>query len=160
MFLASPLSAQVMLPVEDLQKEGAVQALHQSLDSKFSVDGGTITGVVYFTSAVFINNGVITAAAASSTNISTRTISGNTTLATTDIYVGCNATSAAITVTLPTITGNTGVYYHIKKTDSSNNNCTITPNGAETIDGATTQQIGSQYTSISIVAGSDEWHIF
>ena len=39
--------AQDMLPVEDLEKDGTVNAIHQSLDGKFSVRGGTMTGAFF-----------------------------------------------------------------------------------------------------------------
>ena len=46
-----------VLPVEDMEKPGAEQALQQNLDSKFSITGGTITGHVHFSSSVTGLNG-------------------------------------------------------------------------------------------------------
>ena len=71
----------------------------------------------------------------------------------------CDATSGAITVNLPTISGNTGRQYTIKKIDSSANAVTVDGSGAETIDGSTTAVINSQYESITIQATSSEWGI-
>jgi len=70
-----------------------------------------------------------------------------------------DASSAAVTITLPTAADNSGRVLHIKKTDSSSNAVTVDGEGSETIDGATTQVITSQYDDVRIVCDASNWHI-
>jgi len=71
----------------------------------------------------------------------------------------CNCSSGAITATLPTLTSAAGRVYSFKKTDVSGNTLTIDGNGSETIDGALTLIITSQYDNAIIVPGPTEWSI-
>jgi hypothetical protein len=70
-----------------------------------------------------------------------------------------NATSGAVTVTLPAASSNTGMRVCIKKTDSSANAVTIDGNGSETIDGAATKALTSQYDFSCLVCDGTEWFI-
>jgi hypothetical protein len=74
------------------------------------------------------------------------------------IIIG-DATSGSITITLPPVDEVTGIIYHVKKVDNSVNTITIDANSSETIDGATTQVISTQYDSIHIVSDGTDWHI-
>jgi hypothetical protein len=76
-----------------------------------------------------------------------------------DSVILCDATSAGFTITLPASATNTGRKYVIKKTDTSANTVTIDGNASETIDGATTVNIGTQYQSITIVCDGSNWWI-
>ena len=67
----------------------------------------------------------------------------------------CDATSNAITITLPTAVGNMGRIYHIKKIDASAN--TVTVSG--TIDSGINAVLTDQYESISPVSDNVEWWI-
>ena len=49
--------------------------------------------------------------------------------------------------------------YTVKKTDSSANAVTIDGNGAETIDGATTQALAAQYDALEVVTDGVEWFV-
>jgi hypothetical protein len=69
-----------------------------------------------------------------------------------------NATSASVTVNLPTAVGNSAAY-SIKKTDSSVNTVTIDGSGSETIDGGDTAVLRRQYESITIVSDDTRWYI-
>ena len=72
----------------------------------------------------------------------------------------CDATSGAITVNLPAISSvDTGRIYTIKKMDAAANNITIDGNASETIDGATTQTLTTQYERIQIQNSGSEWVI-
>jgi len=71
------------------------------------------------------------------------------------IYV--DATSAAVTITLPKVAKNESLTYYIKKIDSSVNAVTIDGNGSETIDGATTQSLPNQYDSIIVNCTGSQW---
>lgn len=44
------------LPVEDMEKDGALQAIHQGMDDKFQTTGGTITGRTSFTGTVTMSS--------------------------------------------------------------------------------------------------------
>lgn len=96
-------------------------------------------------------NGLKTAVMASQT--------ANVTLTATDYFVPCNATGGAFTVTLPAASGNTGLTYVIKKTDSSFNAVTIDGNASETIDGATTTTLNTQYEAVTIACDGTNWQI-
>jgi hypothetical protein len=60
-----------------------------------------------------------------------------------------DATAGAIVIDFPTAIAN-AAWYIIKKIDSSSNTVTLNPNGAETIDGLSTQVIRFQNTSIDV----------
>lgn len=70
-----------------------------------------------------------------------------------------NATGGNITVNLPALSGVAGRIYNVKKTDSSANTVTLDGSGAETIDGAATQVLTTQYQSLMIFAGPSEWSV-
>ena len=77
-----------------------------------------------------------------------------------NIQVICDATSGAIAITLRAVSGLAGYVVKVKKIDASTNTVTVDGNGAETIDGATTQVISARYTSLSLVCDGTTWHIF
>jgi hypothetical protein len=77
-----------------------------------------------------------------------------------NIFVACNATSGAMTITLRAASGLTGYVVAVKKTDASANAVTIDGNSSETIDGATTKVISKRYDSLSLVCDGSNWHIF
>ena len=70
----------------------------------------------------------------------------------------CDCTSNAITINLPAAS-QAGRRYEIKKIDATSNAVTIDGNGSETIDGATTITITSQYESVTIVSDGQDWFI-
>jgi hypothetical protein len=74
------------------------------------------------------------------------------------ILVDAATAGGAVTVNLPTAVGNTAKF-HIKKIDSGSNTITIDANGAQTIDGATTQTIRFQWTNLTIVSNGSNWFI-
>ena len=77
----------------------------------------------------------------------------------TDDTILADATSGVITVNLPAASGNSGKTYNIKKTDASANAITIDGNASETIDGATTATISTQYQSLTVQCDGSNWHI-
>ena len=82
--------------------------------------------------------------------------------ATADINAGvylADATSAAFTVTLPSVAAYKYRQLTIKKVDSSANAVTVDGNGSETIDGATTYALSAQYDSVTIYSDGSEWHV-
>lgn len=70
-----------------------------------------------------------------------------------------DATSNAITITLPAVASVVDRVYYIKKIDSSVNSVTIDGNSSETIDGSTTNVLSSQYDSVTIHSNGNQWFI-
>lgn len=68
-----------------------------------------------------------------------------------------DAASGSIVITLPAAANNAGRIYNIKKIDASANTVTIDGNGAETIDGAATQAISTQYNCVTIQCDGVRW---
>ena len=77
----------------------------------------------------------------------------------TDDLVLADATAAAFTVTLPPITNAQRKPYHIKRTNSGLNNVTVDGFGAETIDGAATYVLITQYDAITVLHNGTTWWI-
>jgi hypothetical protein len=73
--------------------------------------------------------------------------------------VECNATSGAFTVNLPSIASATGRIYTFVKTDASANAVTLDGSGSETINGATTYSLPSQFNRVTIQAGASQWFV-
>lgn len=70
------------------------------------------------------------------------------------------ASGSAFTVTLYAASGNTGKVLRIKKTDSSLTNIvTIDGNASETIDGALTVTLNTQYEEYTIVCDGSGWQV-
>ncbi len=80
------------------------------------------------------------------------------TLSATDSTITADATGAAFQVTLPTAASITGRQYTIKRTNATNN-VTVGCNGAETIDGATTKTLGTQWASLTAQSNGTNWVI-
>lgn len=87
------------------------------------------------------------------------TVTGNTTLALNNSTVRVDATSGAITISLPSASSVSGFIFNIKKIDNSVNTVTIDPSGSELIDGASTHVIINQYTSRTIQSNGSSWDI-
>ena len=125
---------------------------------KNSVASPTAGMVVYDTDMASLS--VYNGTAWTTTNtmaVSTKT-ANYTGLYSDDVILG-NATSGAITITLPTAVGNTGEVFHIKKIDSSVNAVTIATTSSQTIDGALTQPILTQYQNITVVSNGVGWSV-
>lgn len=81
------------------------------------------------------------------------------TLNATHCTVLVDASGAARTITLPAASGCTRRIYTIKKTDNSANVVTIDGNASETIDGATTQPLNTQWEYLKIQCNGTAWFI-
>lgn len=90
-----------------------------------------------------------------------RTVTSDTTLNEDDNFVYVDASGGNITITLPPVSAGiiAGQVIHIKRIDDSANTVTIDGDGAEVIDGQSTQTIASQYTSIMLHSNGTEWFI-
>ncbi len=90
---------------------------------------------------------------------STATKTANYTIATSDTVILGDATSGAITITLPAASTVSGYRFYVKKIDSSANTVTIARTGADTIDGGTSAVISVQYVTLNLVSNGTNWFI-
>jgi collagen type VII alpha len=102
-------------------------------------------------------NSTLQVAGSFATNLAAQT--ANYTLTATDSIITASASSGAATMTLPTAVGTAGREYTIKKTDSSTNAVTVATTSSQTIDGASTYSLSTQYQSVSIVSDGANWNI-
>jgi len=80
---------------------------------------------------------------------------------TTDSFILIDTSGGAFTLNLPTAVNNQNIYYIKDKTgNAGTNNITIDGNGTETIDGALTAVISTNYASVSIFSNGANWFIF
>lgn len=79
------------------------------------------------------------------------------TLGATHYTVKVDASGANRTITLPAASGVTRRIYIIKKTDATANTVTIDGNASETIDGATTKVINTQWAGYMIQCDGTNW---
>ena len=89
-------------------------------------------------------------------SIVTKTV--NYTATASDYTIVCN-NAGGITITLPAAAGCSGRIYVIKKISAALNNVTIDPNASETIDGATTRILTTQYESVMVQSNGTSWYI-
>jgi hypothetical protein len=73
--------------------------------------------------------------------------------------IPCDATGGAFTVNLPAASG-VVQSISIKKTDASVNAVTIDGNASETIDGATTRLLSTQYEAVTLWSNGTNWMVF
>lgn len=75
--------------------------------------------------------------------------------------IPCDATSAGLTVTLPTVAlaGN-GFRIGIKKIDASANAVTVDGDSAETIDGAADFALNAQFETVWLICDGAAWHVW
>lgn len=82
------------------------------------------------------------------------------TITSSDGLVTGDATSAAFTMTLPAASSNSGKVFRLKKIDSSVNAVTIARAGSDTIDGATSFLLSTQWEEVELVSdGTSVWLI-
>lgn len=81
----------------------------------------------------------------------------NYTAASNDNVILVDASGGAVTISLPASSGVSGRVYTVKKMDASGNNVVVDPNGGETIDGAGTNTLSSQYQSVTTICNGSAW---
>jgi len=91
--------------------------------------------------------------------LGTATKTTSYTVTTSDTVVFADATSGAVTITLPAASGVAGYRFYIKRIDNSANTVTIGRTGADTIDGATSFTLDLQYTAAAFVSNGTAWYI-
>ena len=87
--------------------------------------------------------------------ISTKT--ANYTLTSSDYTILGDATSGAITLTLPSAASHTGRLYNIKRINAGT--FTVTVASTDSIDGGATAVLSSQYASITVQSNGTTWVI-
>ncbi len=75
------------------------------------------------------------------------------------VLVDDDTAGSTVTITLPAVASNTGRVYHIKKLGTTAS-VVLDGNGAETIDGAPTHTLTTQYDARTIVCDGSKWSIF
>ena len=91
--------------------------------------------------------------------VATSTKTSNYTISGTDVVIFADATSGNVTITLPVASSTPGYRFDIKRIDNSGNSCSVARSGSDTIDGATSQSIPVQYTSLTVVSNGSAWYI-
>jgi hypothetical protein len=76
-----------------------------------------------------------------------------------DFTILCDCSGGPISVLIPAAAGLAGKGYNIKKIDASANIVTVTPNGAETIDGQNPYLLIPQWDCVSIQTEGTEWFV-
>lgn len=92
-------------------------------------------------------------------NRSTVSVAVDTTVEIGHSTIRVDATGAARTLTLLPAANCKGKIFTIKKIDSSGNTVTIDANASETIDGATTRVLSTQYASVKIQSNGTGWDV-
>lgn len=136
------------------------EGLRASGSSAFSVTGCRFTETVPVNETVNTVSGqysgnqgftgsIITGTTSTVDGRRVRTVTGDTTLDILDETVLVDATGGNVTINLPIAATVPYKRYNIKKIDATANTVTVDPNGAETIDGAATAVISTQYETLS-----------
>lgn len=123
----------------------------QATNERMRINGSGLVGIGN-------NNPTSTLSVTGSTAHSITTKTASYTATANDYSIVCN-NAGAITITLPAASGATGRVYVIKKISAGGNNVTIDPNASETIDGATTRVLTTQYESVLIQCDGTSWYI-
>lgn len=116
------------------------------------------------------DNTVLIADSAQAAGVKWGSVSGLSTLAVTsktttytattgDDVILCDTSGGAWTLTLYAASGNAGRQLRIKKTTNDFSALTIDGNASETIDGATTRKLITQYDEMTLVCDGSNWHI-
>lgn len=129
-------------------------------DVTLSNTGVTTIGANKVTAAMLANN-VLTSSQISTTGgVATYSVispTTHTTLTSGQNVVLANASSGAITITLPAVgAAGTGQVYTVKKTDSSTYAVTISP-ASGTIDGSASIALKAQYASVQLATDGVNW---
>lgn len=130
-----------------------------------SVNGAPVAGVVTLTAplpnaaniaaAVTFNRWSVTPFNSAIATVSTAT---NLTVASAATQL-VNAAGGAVSINLPAAATATGLIFSVKKIDASVNAVTLDPNGAETIDGAATLVLLTQWQSAQIQSNGSAWYV-
>lgn len=87
------------------------------------------------------------------------TTTGSVTTADRNKLLTCDATGGAVTLTLPAVSGNDGLVIAFKRTNSGANAVILDGNASETIDGATTLTLSTQYDAVILQCNGATWSV-
>ena len=90
----------------------------------------------------------------------TVTKTGSYTVTANDTFIFANASTGALTLTLPAASGLAGYRFYIKRIDNTANAVTIARSGSDTIDGMASFTLDLQYTSFIVASDGSAWYIF
>jgi len=76
-----------------------------------------------------------------------------------DYLLLCDSTAGAVTVTLPPAALVPGRIYVFKRINASANNVIVDGYASETIDGATTYTLSSQWAGVTVMSNGTAWFI-
>lgn len=91
--------------------------------------------------------------------LTTSTKTSNYTITGTDVVIFADASSGNTTITLPAASSFSGYSFYVKRIDGSVNTCQVARSGGDTIDGATTFSLDTQYFSVRVVSNGSNWYI-
>lgn len=93
------------------------------------------------------------------TTLSTSTKTSNYTIVGSDVVIFADATSGNTTITLPLAASFSGYSFFVKRIDGTGNTCQVSRSGSDTIDGATSFVLDTQYYSVRVVSNGSNWYI-
>jgi hypothetical protein len=82
------------------------------------------------------------------------------TVAAGDRVLYCNCTGGNIVLNFPTAVSKAARFFEVVKTDVSANVATITPTGGQTVNGAATFNVTTQYQTVGVVSDNANYTIF
>lgn len=88
-----------------------------------------------------------------------RAVSGTDTIGASDFTILADGTGAAFTETLPAAVSYPGRIFNIKKIDASANVITVGTTGGNTIDGAATKTLTTQWQSLMVQSNGANWFV-
>jgi len=92
--------------------------------------------------------------------VATVTKTANYTIAGTDVVIFADAAGGNVTITLPSAGSFSGYSFYVKRIDnSSSNTCSVARSGGDTIDGATSFSLDTQYFAVRIISNGNNWYI-
>jgi len=103
--------------------------------------------------------GFVERSIAASGTTPSRTVTSDTTATGSDGFFAVDATSGAVTITLPDALRYAGRIFYVKKVDASANAVTVVPSGTDLIDGAASVALSTQYESAELYARADGWSV-
>lgn len=131
-------------------------------DGSEEINGATTLVLAPGESTLLICDGTEWVALFVSPRITTSSKSSNYTVTTGDFgkTILTNASSGAVTLTLPpAATAEDGFFFYAKKTDSTGNSVIIDGNASETIDGATTYTLANEDDSALFITDGTAWYV-
>ena len=106
-----------------------------------------------------IADGTGTAAANAASYSTVRSVSVSGAIVSTDSIILADSTAGAVTISLPPATTAVSRVFVVKRVNAGANNVTVDPFGSETIDGAATYALTTQWSYVRFVSNGTAWFI-